>query len=380
MGVTAIAIERTFSQDGVTETEVARLLVKTYDIEKPAPLTVTLPFASQELNTRQKIVVQVPGARFDDAAGVRVWLFRSNDINLPRFALFFPGGDEPCPEQPFRNTFRMCGLEVVDVQNVSFSIDVFMDEDRAKERNILGSYDIYVRWGLDEGVITRNLESVALGAWTIGEASDSVEILEKGPKPVGVGAPDREIRVLAGYTLQTKPDAVLRLLAEKDQGSFWQGEDVAVSQSTGRSGEQELLVKVPMAIPGPFVLRARLLDLEGNELAVSADVPYLDIDYVVASVEAVQVVQTSDQVIPLVADKSTFIRVLVGNEGDTEGDYVEVSLTLVNAGSASPNVVKFALPVSFRRFQSNTEMFRIQRQFTADFRVPDKFTVAARPL
>ncbi len=379
LSVTAIAIERTFSQDGVTETEVARLLVKTYDIEKPAPLTVTIPFAGQELNTRQKVVVQVPGARFDEADGITVWLLRSNDINVRRSSLFFPGGDEPCPEQPFRNTFSVCGLEVVDAQTLAFSIDPFMDEDRAKDRNILGSYDIYVRWSPDNPVteIFRTLESVALGVWTIGEASDSVEILEKGPKPVAVGAPDREIRVLAGYTLQTKPDAVLRLVAENDQGSSWRSEEVAVSQSAGRSGEQELVVKVPMAIPGPFVLRAFLLDLEGSELAVSVDVPYLDIDYVVASVEAVQVVQTSGQVIPLVADKSTFIRVLVGNEGDTRGDdYVQVSLTLVNAGSASPNVAKLALAVSLREFQSNTANFRIQGLYTADFRVPDEFTAA----
>ena len=174
LGVTAIAIERTFSPDGVTETEVARLLVKIYDIEKPAPLSLAA-IKSQPLNTRQKVFVSVPGARFDEAAGVRVWLFRSNDINLRRSALFFPGGDEPCPEQPFRNTFRMCGLEVVSAQQVSFSIDVFMDEARAQERNILGSYDIYVRWGLDEGVITRNLESVALGTWTIGEGPEGLD-------------------------------------------------------------------------------------------------------------------------------------------------------------------------------------------------------------
>ena len=139
--VTAIAIERTFAQDGtVTETEVARLLVKTYDIEKPASLTLGA-ITGQSLNTRQKVFVTVPGARFDEAEGITVRLLRSNDINLSRFADFFPGGDFTCPEQPFRNTFGMCGLEVVSAQQLSFTIDAFLDEARAQERNILGSYD-----------------------------------------------------------------------------------------------------------------------------------------------------------------------------------------------------------------------------------------------
>ena len=177
LGVTAIAIERKFAQDGtVTETEVARLLVKTYDIEKPAPLTLGA-ITGQSLNTRQKVFVTVPGARFDEAEGITVRLLRSNDINLSRFADFFPGGDFTCPEQPFRNTFQMCGLEVVDAQKLSFSIDAFLDEDRAKERNILGSYDIYVRWSPENPVaeIFRTLESVGLGVWTIGEGPEGAD-------------------------------------------------------------------------------------------------------------------------------------------------------------------------------------------------------------
>ena len=178
LGVTAIAIERTFNSDGsVTETEVARLLVQIYEVEKPAPLTVTIPFLGQELNTRQKVFVHVPGARFDEAEGITVWLLRSNDIDLRRSARFFSGGDFTCPEEPLRNAFQMCGLEVVDAQKLSFSVDPFFDEDQAQAGNILGSYDIYVRWTPDNPVeeIFRTLESFALEAWTIGESPEGVD-------------------------------------------------------------------------------------------------------------------------------------------------------------------------------------------------------------
>ena len=187
LAVTAIAIERTFSPDGVTETEVARLLVKTYDIKKPAPLTVPLPFAGQELNTRQKIIVQVPGARFDKAEGITLWLLRSDNINLRDPADFFPGDDFPCLERPSLFTLDVCGLEVVDGQKLGFSVDAFFDEDQAPERNgckgfcsssdILGSYDIYVRWSLDTQVegIFRTFESAGLGVWTIGESPEGVD-------------------------------------------------------------------------------------------------------------------------------------------------------------------------------------------------------------
>ena len=177
LGVTAIAIERTFNSDGsVTETEVARLLVKIYEVEEPSPLSLGA-IKNQPLNTRQKVFVNVPGARFDEAEGITVHLLRSNDIDLRRSALFFPGGDSPCPEQPLSNNFGMCGLEVVDAQKVAFSIDAFFDEAQAQAQNILGTYDIYVRWtpGTQVEGIFRTLESVGLGVWTIGEGSEGLD-------------------------------------------------------------------------------------------------------------------------------------------------------------------------------------------------------------
>ena len=177
MGVTAIAIERTFNPDGtVTETEVARLLVKIYEIEPPPPLTLAA-IKGQPLNTRQKVFVHVPGARFDEAEGITVRLLRSNDINLSRAASFFPGDDFPCPERPSISSLDACGLEVVNAQQVSFSIDAFFDEDQAQAGNILGSYDIYARWSPDNPVteIFRTLESAGLGVWTIGEGPEGLD-------------------------------------------------------------------------------------------------------------------------------------------------------------------------------------------------------------
>ena len=107
--VYAVAIERKFFADGTrTETEVARLLVKTYDVEPPRELTVT-GVAGQPIGSSSLMRLKVPGARFDEASGMNLFLIRSDDINM-----LGAGGDFPCQGGTSILGFNLCELEILE--------------------------------------------------------------------------------------------------------------------------------------------------------------------------------------------------------------------------------------------------------------------------
>ena len=173
--VYAVAIERKFLADGTrTETEVARLLVKTYDVEPPSELTVSGVggVAGQPIGSSSLMRLRVPGARFDEASGMNLFLIRSDDINM-----LGAGGDFPCQGFTSFLGFNLCGLEIVDAETVDVVVETFPSA-QGPPPNLAGLYDVYIRWSFDtdiEGLRLRHMEAAAIGAWTIGEGPEGLD-------------------------------------------------------------------------------------------------------------------------------------------------------------------------------------------------------------
>ena len=173
--VYAVAIERKFFADGTrTETEVARLLVKTYDVEPPRELTVTgvAGVAGQPIGSSSLMRLKVPGARFDEASGMNLFLIRSDDFNM-----LVPGRDFPCQGGTSFLGFNLCEFEILDAETLNVVVETFQSA-QGPPPNLAGLYDVYIRWSFDtdiEGLRLRHMEAAAIGAWTIGEGPEGLD-------------------------------------------------------------------------------------------------------------------------------------------------------------------------------------------------------------
>ena len=304
--------------------------------------------SSQPLNTEQRIRVTTTGTRFTELDTITLQFRRSPDSR--RFVwnvAFFPGQGFPCEaDLPFQG----CDSRIIDDTTLEFTMKTFANPGELvfgffPVESLLGTYDLWLEWGANRPGLHRDI--ISLAAWTLGDApacpaltsakstkaqgscptQDSVEIRDPLP-PVNepLSLDDAQaLKVTADYQLATTDRG--ELIARVFDHEFKQiGSSDPVPIDKRGSGSVQL-TPLPFVIPEgteEVALRAFLRDPAGNILAKSDFLSWkISAELSIDHIEVVQVIQTRDNTVDLIANKRTVVRVFTkSDDGRPRNDVV----------------------------------------------------------